>query len=97
LVGQHRELPHDDVADPRQRPEREADREDDCKARAPDAARRTPERRQCEAEEHARARGFSTSAASDMAAMTARMRKITTAGWSIGDLRRVAKVAFVCG
>ena len=35
----------------------------------------------------ARARGFSTSAASDIAAMTARMRKVTTAGWSIGDLR----------
>ena len=35
----------------------------------------------------ARASGFSTSAASDIAAMTARMRKVTTTGWSIGDLR----------
>ena len=43
------------------------------------------------------ARGFSTSAASDIAAMTARMRKVTMTGWSIGDLRRPATVAFLCG
>ena len=45
----------------------------------------------------ASASGLSTSAASDIAAMIARMRKVTTAGWSIGDLRWVAMVAFLCG
>ena len=38
----------------------------------------------------AKANGFKTSAASDIAAMIARMRKVTTTGWSIGDLRRLA-------
>ena len=53
LVGQHGELPHDDVADPAQRPEREGDREEDRDGpRHPTPLEESRKRRQCEAEEH---------------------------------------------
>ena len=59
LVGQHGELPHDDVADPAQGSEREGDREDDRGGpRHPTPLEEPRKRRQCEAEEHRQGQGL---------------------------------------
>ena len=59
MVGQRGELPHDDVADPAQRPEREGDREEDRDGpRHPTPLEEPRKRRQCEAEEHRQGQGL---------------------------------------
>ena len=59
LVGQRGELPHDDVADPAQGPEREGDREEDRdRPRHPTPLEEPRKRRQCEAEEHRQGQGL---------------------------------------
>jgi hypothetical protein len=59
LVRQHRELPHDDIADPDQGPERKGDREDDRSGpRHAMPFKETRKWRQCKAEEHCQGQRF---------------------------------------